>query len=53
LPPAPGRSRPKAQGDFTDPEPRIMKTADGSFHQCLNAQAVVDQDHQVIVVDPI
>jgi IS5 family transposase len=26
-----------------------MKTADGSFHQCFNAQAVVDEDHQVIV----
>ena len=26
-----------------------MKTADGSFAQCFNAQAVVDADHQVIV----
>jgi len=26
-----------------------MKTADGSFHQCFNAQAVVDAEHQVIV----
>ena len=26
-----------------------MKTADGSFHYCYNAQAVVDADHQVIV----
>jgi transposase len=40
---------PKAQRNFTDPESRIMKTADGSFHQCYNAQAVVDADHQVIV----
>ena len=26
-----------------------MKTSDGSFHQCFNAQVVVDADHQVIV----
>ena len=38
-----------AQRNFTDPESRIMKTADGSFHQCFNAQAVVDEDYQVIV----
>jgi transposase len=41
--------KPKAQRNFTDPESRIMKTADGSFHQCFNAQAVVDAEHQVIV----
>jgi transposase len=41
--------RPKAQRNFTDPESRIMKTADGSFHQCYNAQAAVDEDHQVII----
>ena len=41
--------RPMAQRNFTDPESRIMKTADGSFHQCFNAQAVVDAEHQVIV----
>ena len=40
---------PKAQRNFTDTDARIMKTADGSFHYCYNAQAVVDQDHQVIV----
>jgi len=40
---------PKAQRNFTDPESRIMKTSDGSFHQCYNAQAVVDDAHQVIV----
>jgi hypothetical protein len=34
--------KPKAQRNFTDPESRIMKTSDGSFHQCYNAQAVVD-----------
>ena len=41
--------KPRAQRNFTDPESRIMKTADGSFAQCFNAQAVVDADHQVIV----
>jgi transposase len=41
--------RPKAQRNFTDPESKIMKTSDGAFHQCFNAQAVVDEDHQVIV----
>ena len=40
---------PRAQRNFTDPDSRIMKTADGSFHYCYNAQAVVDADHQVIV----
>jgi transposase len=40
---------PKAQRNFTDPESKIMKTSDGSFHQCFNAQAVVDDAHQVIV----
>ncbi len=41
--------KPMAQRNFTDPESRIMKTADGSFAQCFNAQAVVDDAHQVIV----
>lgn len=38
-----------AQRNFTDPDARIMKTADGSFHYCYNAQAVVDADQQVII----
>ena len=37
--------KPKAQRNFTDPDSKIMKTADGSFTQCFNAQAVVDADH--------
>ncbi|MCA1700371.1 MAG: IS1182 family transposase, partial [Actinobacteria bacterium] len=41
--------RPKDQRNFTDPESKIMKTADGSFHQCFNGQAVVDSEAQVIV----
>jgi transposase len=40
---------PKAQRNFTDPDARIMKTADGSFHYCYNAQAVVDEANQVII----
>ena len=42
--------KPTAQRNFTDPDARIMKTADGSFHYSYTAQAVVDGDHQVIVV---
>jgi transposase len=41
--------KPKAQRNFTDPESKIMKTSDGSFHQCYNGQAVVDDAHQVII----
>ncbi|MGB5151032.1 MAG: IS1182 family transposase [Mycobacterium sp.] len=41
--------QPKAQRNFTDPDSRIMKTADGSFHYCYSAQAVVDEANQVIV----
>ena len=39
----------KAQRNFTDPDARVMKTSDGSFHYCYNAQAVVDDANQVIV----
>ena len=45
--------KPKAQRNFTDPEPKIMKTSDGSFHQCFNAQAVVDAEHQIIVATDV
>ena len=38
----------KAQRNFTDPESRIMKTNAG-FEQGYNAQAVVDEEHQIIV----
>lgn len=38
----------KAQRNFTDAESRIMKTGDG-FIQGYNAQAVVDQEHQIIL----
>lgn len=45
--------KPKAQRNFTDPDSKIMLTADGAFHQCYNAQAVVDADHQVIVATAV
>lgn len=45
--------KPKAQRNFTDPDSRIMKTSDGSFHQCYNAQAVVDAEDQVIVATDV
>lgn len=45
--------KPKAQRNFTDPDSKIMLTADGAFHQCYNAQAVVDADHQIIVATAV
>jgi transposase len=42
--------KPTAQRNFTDPESKIMKTSDGSYHQCYSGQAVVDETAQVIVV---
>ena len=45
--------KPKAQRNFTDPDSKIMLTGDGAFHQCYNAQAVVDEDHRVIVATDV
>ncbi len=45
----PFKPKPTAQRNFTDPESKIMKTSDGSFHQCFNGQALVDSETQVIV----
>lgn len=42
----------KAQENFTDPESRIMKTGDG-YQQCYNAQAAVDETHQLIVASDV
>ena len=39
----------KAQRSFTDPDARIMKTSDGSFHYCYKAQHIVDERSQVIL----
>ena len=41
--------RPTAQRNFTDPDSKIMKTSDGSYHQCYSGQAIVDETAQVIV----
>jgi transposase len=40
--------KPSAQRSFTDPEARMMKTNHG-FDYAYNAQAVVDEEHQVIL----
>ncbi|MFF5715238.1 IS1182 family transposase [Streptomyces sp. NPDC012756] len=45
---AKARPKPKAQANFTDPDSRIMKNGDGAYIQAYNAQAVVDEQHQVI-----
>ncbi|GAA5017453.1 hypothetical protein GCM10023335_44080 [Streptomyces siamensis] len=45
---AKARPKPKAQANFTDPALRIMKNSDGAYIQAYNAQAVVDEEHQVI-----
>jgi transposase len=42
------RPRDKAQANFTDPQSRIMKNGDGAYIQAYNAQAVVDDTHQII-----
>ncbi|HLV22778.1 MAG TPA: IS1182 family transposase [Polyangiaceae bacterium] len=44
-----GTPKPKAQRNFTDPDSRIMRDGDKAFVQAYNAQAVVDDAHQVIV----
>ena len=44
----PGRPKPGAQRNFTDPESRIMKGKDG-FIQAYNAQIAVDECHQIIL----
>ena len=42
----------KTQGNFTDPESRIMRTGDG-FEQAYNAQAAVDAASHVIVAQTV
>ncbi|WP_079161861.1 IS1182 family transposase [Streptomyces fodineus] len=50
---AKARPKPKAQANFTDPDSRIMKNSDGAYIQAYNAQAVVDEQHQVITAADI
>ena len=40
---------PKAQRNFTDPDSRIMRSKPDGWVQGYNAQAIVDEAHQVIV----
>lgn len=42
----------RTQRNFTDPESRMMKTNDG-FHYAYNAQAVVDEEAQVILATDV
>jgi transposase len=50
--PARAKPAPKAQRNFTDPDSKIQKTADG-FIQGYNAQAAVDARAQVIVAQDV
>lgn len=50
---AAARPKDKAQANFTDPESRIMKNGAGAFIQAYNAQAVVDDAHQIITAADI
>lgn len=43
-----GDPAPTAQRNFTDPDSRIMKSSNG-YLQGYNCQAVVDEEHQIIV----
>src|SRR5262249_48583909 len=45
---AAARPKPKAQANFTDPDSPIMKKSHRAYIQAYNAQAVVDDEHQVI-----
>jgi transposase len=47
-----GTPKPQAQRNFTDPESRIQKTQAG-FIQGYNAQAAVDEEHQIIVAQAL
>jgi len=47
-----GSIDPKAQRNFTDPESRIMKGSEG-YVQAYNCQAVVDEEHQIIVAQAV
>ncbi|MFV0372597.1 IS1182 family transposase [Microbacterium sp.] len=44
--------KPKTQRNFTDPQARIMKTNHG-FEYAFNAQATVDEDHQIVLATSV
>ena len=50
---AKARPKDKTQANFTDPASRIMKNSDGAYIQAYNAQAVVDDAHQIITAADI
>jgi transposase len=50
-PPAEAVPEPKDQINFTDPESRIMKTANKGWDQCGNAQAVANEDQIILSAD--
>jgi transposase len=45
----PGTVPPKTQRNFTDPDSRIMVDGDKAFVQAYNAQAAMEESHQVII----
>ena len=45
----PSKPKDNAQYNFTDPDSRIMKSADRAYIQAYNAQAAVDEQHQIVV----
>ena len=45
--------KPKPPPNFIDPDSKIMRTGDGAFRRCSHAQAVVDEDHQVMVATDV
>jgi transposase len=47
--PIPDIPEDKAQTNFTDPDAKIMKTSNKGYDYCFNAQAVVDEEFQIIV----
>jgi transposase len=47
-----GTPKPQAQRNFTDAASRIMKTGEG-FIQGYNAQAAVDEEHQIILAQAL
>jgi transposase len=46
------KPKPSAQRNFTDPEARMMKTNHG-FAYAFNAQAMVDEKHQVVLAGEV
>lgn len=41
----------KVQGNFTDPDSKIMKTSNQRFDQCGNAQVITDGNQVILAAD--